>query len=112
ETSVYNYPIQAFATAEIIPIALVHLWHRIGYGALKDMVYIVNTVHDSAPCEVHPSVQIEFTHVVNLAFTHDVYRYVEAVYGMEVNLPLSVGLKIGERWGVGDEFTYTGELSE
>jgi len=49
-TNVYNYPIQGFATAEIIPIALVCAWHRM--KSLKS--FIVNTVHDSVIAEVHP----------------------------------------------------------
>jgi DNA polymerase I-like protein with 3'-5' exonuclease and polymerase domains len=106
-TSVYNYPIQALATAEITPIALVHLWHRIGSGPLKDKCFIVNTVHDSAPCELHPSVKDEFIETAKQCFTHDVYTYLEAVYGLDFNVPLGVGIKIGERWGVGEELSFT-----
>lgn len=106
-TSVYNYPIQALATAEIIPIALVYLWHRIGSGPLKDKCFIVNTVHDSAPCEVHPDVKDEFIETAKQCFTHDVFNYLETVYGMDFNVPLGVGLKIGERWGVGEELSFT-----
>ncbi|KKL10950.1 hypothetical protein LCGC14_2550700, partial [marine sediment metagenome] len=40
-TNIYNYPVQAFATVEIIPIALVCAWHRMAHMES----FLVNTVH-------------------------------------------------------------------
>jgi hypothetical protein len=62
-TAVCNYPVQALATAEIIPIALVYLWHRIGAEGLDGFMRIVNTVHDSCPTEVHPDHIGDFRYV-------------------------------------------------
>jgi DNA polymerase-1 len=105
-STVYNYPVQALATAEIIPIALVYLWHRIALEGLTEKIVIVNTVHDSAPCEVHPKHTEDFIRLAKQSFTHDVYGYLRSVYGIEFNVPLGVGCKIGQRWGVGDEVSY------
>lgn len=105
-STVYNYPVQALATAEIIPIALVYLWHRIALNGLTEKIVIVNTVHDSAPCEVHPDHKQDFIDLAKQCFTHDVYNYLKRVYGMSFNVPLGVGVKIGQRWGVGDEISY------
>lgn len=105
-SAVYNYPIQALATAEIIPVALVYLWHRLRERNLEDRVRIVNTVHDSAPCEVHPSAVGEFTALVKQCFTTDVYNYLERVYRMDFRVPLGCGIKIGEHWSEGEEVTY------
>lgn len=102
-SAVYNYPIQALATAEIMPIAIVYLWHRIREAELEEFVFLVNTVHDSVPCEVHPSVIDKFTELVKQCFTKDVYRYLQEVYGMDFKVPLGVGIKVGERWGKGTE---------
>jgi hypothetical protein len=74
-STVYNYPVQALATAEIIPIALVYLWHRIALEGLTEKIIIVNTVHDSAPCEVHPAHVEDFIRLAKQSFTHDVYGY-------------------------------------
>jgi DNA polymerase-1 len=98
-SAVYNYPIQALATAEIIPIAIVYLWHKLPEFGLEDYVHLVNTVHDSAPCEVHPDHVEQFVLLAKQCFTHDVYHYLEVVYGMDFAIPLGVGIKVAEHWG-------------
>ena len=98
-TNIKNYGIQSFATAEIIPIAVVYLWH------LMRMMesFLVNTVHDSAIAELHPDEAAEFTELCKYSFTHLVYHYLKEVYDVEFNVPLGVGVKIGPNWGKGDE---------
>lgn len=105
-STVYNYPIQALATAEIIPIALVYLWHGIRCRGLEEDVFIVNTVHDSAPCEVRVGKEEDFVSLAKQAFTTDVYNYLSRVYNMAFRVPLGVGIKIGERWGQGPEMSF------
>jgi DNA polymerase I-like protein with 3'-5' exonuclease and polymerase domains len=98
-TSICNYPVQHFATAEIIPVAVVYLWHL-----MKDMEsFLVNTVHDSAIAELHPDELEEFKECSLQAFTHCVYHYIKEVYAVEFNVPLGVGVKIGRNWGKGEE---------
>lgn len=104
--TVYNYPIQALATAEIIPIALVYLWHGIHEAGLDDDVYIVNTVHDSAVCEIRPEAVDRFTTLAKKCFTLDVYNFLDRVYSIDFNVPLGVGLKIGSHWGQGKEQSF------
>ena len=49
-TQIKNYPVQSFATADIVPVALLYIEKR-----LTDMKScIVNTVHDSIVIDVHP----------------------------------------------------------
>jgi DNA polymerase I-like protein with 3'-5' exonuclease and polymerase domains len=105
-TAVCNYPVQCLATAEIIPIALVYLWHRIGAEGFDDRIRIVNTVHDSAPTEVRPDAIDDFRRLVKQSFTRDVYHYLEVVYKMDFKVPLGVGLKVGEFLGEGKEESY------
>jgi DNA polymerase-1 len=103
KSSVYNYPIQAFATAEIIPVAVTFLWHRL---AGDSRVRMVNTVHDSAILEVHPDA-VEYVAEQGIqAFTHDVYAYLERVYGYEFEVPLGCGVTVGPHWSEGDEHSY------
>lgn len=106
-TAVCNYPVQCLATAEIIPIALVYLWHRIGTEGLDEFIKIVNTVHDSAPCEVHPKYIEDFKGLCKQAFTLDVYNFLAKVYGLDfIEVPLGVGLKYGEYLGEGTEMAW------
>lgn len=106
KTAVYNYPVQALATAEIIPIALVYFWHGLAYGNLSDKCFIVNTVHDSVACEIHPDVVEEVAALAKKSFTLDVYVYLERVYGLKFNVPLGIGMKVGTHWGLGDERSF------
>lgn len=104
ETAIDNYPIQALATAEIVPIAIVYLWHRIREAGLEEQIKIVNTVHDSVPCEIHPAAQEAFKRLAKTTFTKDVYRYIATIYNIQMDrVPLGVGIKIGEHWGQGSE---------
>jgi hypothetical protein len=106
KTAVYNYPVQALATAEIIPIAVVYFWHRIAEAGLADRCFIVNTVHDSIACEVHPDVLEQVEEIAKQAFTMDVYGYLSRVYGLDFNVPLGIGMKAGTHWGTGKEKSF------
>lgn len=95
-TNISNYPIQGFATAEIIPIALVHFWHR----SRNYRIIIWNTIHDSVASRVHKDDIDIYKHISKQSFTHDVYKFLKEVYGYDFKLPLGVGIKIGDHWGV------------
>lgn len=105
-SAVYNYPVQALATAEITLIALVYMWHRIRELGLENDVYIVNQVHDSSPCEVRIGKEREFIDLAKRCYTTDVYSYLQRVYRMDFDVPLGVGIKIGDHWGTGKEEQY------
>ena len=93
-TSIFNYPVQAFATAEIIPIALVCAWHR-----MKDMKsFLVNTVHDSIIAELHPA-EVDLWHeLANQCFIVDVYALIHDMYNINLTIPLGAGVTIGTHW--------------
>lgn len=101
-TSIYNYPVQAFATAEIIPCSLVCTWHRMAH--LKS--FIVNTVHDSIIAEIHPNEIEIWKKICETSFLKDTYQLIETLYGVTITVPLAVEIKIGDRWGQGDEIVY------
>jgi DNA polymerase I-like protein with 3'-5' exonuclease and polymerase domains len=103
KSSVYNYPIQALATAEIIPLAVTFLWERLRD---LDIAEIVNTVHDSAILEVHPDHVKEVQEHAIAAFTTDVYTYMQDVYGIEFIVPLGCGVNIASHWSEGDEIAF------
>ena len=103
-TAVYNYPIQGFATAEIIPVALTAFRLRVraaiaaGRVGENDIV-LINTVHDSLLCDVADSAVEVWKELAEKAFTLDVYEYLRNVYHYEFDrVPLGVGLNIGTHW--------------
>lgn len=99
-TSIFNYPVQGFATAEIIPIAVVFAWHK-----LRSLdVRIILTIHDSVVLEVGPAVdRNELAKILATCFTTDVYTWLEVVYGYKFHVPLGCSVKIGSHWGKGKE---------
>lgn len=102
-TSIFNYAIQGFATAEIIPIAVVFFWHRI-----KDHdIELVNTIHDSVVAEVAPHEE-EFLKQASIqSFTKDVYDFLKNCYSYSFSVPLGVEVKTGEHWGEGKGSKHT-----
>lgn len=100
-SSIFNYPVQSLATAEIIPIAVVFFWHLIRAHEAK--MVLVNTVHDSIVAELPPEEQQLFKDLATEALTHCVYKYIRDVYDIKFNFPLGCGIKIGSHWGTGKE---------
>lgn len=104
-TSISNYPIQYFATGEIIPIAVVSLWHRLRANDMQTK--IVNTIHDSAICEIHPEEEELYEELAVQSFTSDVYNYLLSVYGIDFNVTLDTETKILPYWNYSDNWAST-----
>jgi hypothetical protein len=103
-TNICNIPVQALATAEIIPVALVYAYHYI--RALACEMFIVNTIHDSIICELPPSEAGTYGEIMRQCLIHEAGRYLREVYGLTFVAPLGCGVKIGQKWGQGEEVTY------
>lgn len=98
-SSIFNYPVQMFATADIIPIAATCMWHR----ARGAEMFMVNTVHDSAIWEL-PEKEIELFHLLVVqGFTRDVYKYLKDVYKVDFSVCLGAGIKTDTHWSLGEE---------
>ena len=94
-TQIYNYPVQGLATAEIIPIALVHFWHR----CAGTRIIPFTTIHDSIASRVHKDEVELYKDISKLALTHDVFRFLAEVYNYHFKVPLGLGLKLSRNWG-------------
>lgn len=94
-TNIYNYPVQGFATGEIIPLVLVYFWHR----TRNLPVRIFSTIHDSIACKVKKGYSDEVLNAAKQAFTHDVYSHLLRVYNYKFRVPLGLGAKVSTHWG-------------
>jgi DNA polymerase I-like protein with 3'-5' exonuclease and polymerase domains len=85
--------VQSFATADIVPIALLHI-----DDLLKGMKScIVNSVHDSIVIDVHPDEESQVINVINS--TNDkLLELITLRWGIEFNVPLLLEAKIGPNW--------------
>lgn len=93
-TQIYNYPVQGFATGEIIPIALIHFWHRIAGHRIR----VFTTIHDSIGSRVHKDEVEAYKEISKVSLTTDVYRFLEEVYDYKFVVPLGVGVKVSRNW--------------
>lgn len=107
QSQICNAPVQSLATAEMMPIAITYLWHRMKQEGMQS--FLVNTIHDSAIGEVHPDEREKYAQVGAQAFGEDCCRYLDIVYGLKWNVPMGAGVKIGNHWGEGEEVVYTYE---
>lgn len=96
-TQIYNFPVQGFATGEIIPIAMVYFWHR-----TRDLrVKLFLTVHDSIVAKVHKDDVKEVEAIAKQCLTYDVYEFLDRVYNYKFHVPLGLESKYGTHWGEG-----------
>lgn len=105
ESNIYNYPIQSFATADIIPICIIYTWHEMRRANLQSFIF--NTVHDSVIIERHPEEKEKLNEIILNSFGDSCYNYLKVVYNVEFNVPLGCGIKAGSNWGTGHEDVYT-----
>ena len=97
--SIFNYPIQSLATADIIPLCLVMIWHM-----MKDLNgFITNTIHDSVIAEIDREHLDRYKQIVVECFTKHIYTVLGRLYGLEFKMPLGVAIKSGVHWGEGQE---------
>src|SRR5690606_4003555 len=105
-TNIYNFPVQGFATGEIIPIAMVYFWHKT--RNLKVRLYL--TVHDSLISSVHKSDTQKAIEIAKECLTTDVYEYLERVYHYKFTVPLGLGVKAGKCWGDNEAIEYKWDI--
>lgn len=91
-TQIVNFPVQGFATADIVPLALIRLEREFTNRNLRSL--LVLTVHDSILVDTHPD---ETGIVVELLSKLGQYAEEELVsrYGITMFVPLAVDVKTG-----------------
>lgn len=99
--SIFNYPVQSFATAEIIPVSMIYTFWEAKRRGLD--ARIVNTVHDSVVAEVAEKDVDKYREVVIESFLDRTYKYILDVYGVDLYVPLGVEFCAGDRWGSGEK---------
>lgn len=108
-TEIFNYPVQSFSTAEIIPISLFCFWHRLKRSNLK--MFLTNTVHDSIVVELPPEEEDEFRELSVAGFLRDCPDYLKRTYGIDLFVPLGCEIKVGEFWSKGKGKKYEQRLN-
>ena len=92
-TMIKNYPVQGFATGDVVPVVLNRLHELL--QPLQSCV--VNSVHDSMVVDVHPDEEQKVLHIIQL-LNNGINDLVEDKYGIKMNVPLLLEAKIGPNW--------------
>jgi len=94
-TQIKNYPVQSFATADIVPISLIYIDRLLTANRLHSCV--VNSVHDSVVIDVHPDEKDRVLKVISAA-NDKLISIVNRKWNIDFNVPLLLEAKIGPNW--------------
>ena len=92
-TQIKNYPVQSFATADIVPLALLYMEELLK----GKQSCIVNTVHDSIVVDVHPQEEAYVVEVIDNT-NKSLHSLILQQWGVDFNVPLLLEAKIGNNW--------------
>ena len=92
-TQIKNYPVQSFATADIVPLILLHIIEALD----KYQSCVVNTVHDSIVIDIHP---LEIHNVLDIIrnINNSLLGIVNKQFMLNFNVPLLLEAKMGDNW--------------
>lgn len=94
-TQIKNYPVQGFATADIVPLACIKIRSLMLEHKVKSL--LINTVHDSIVADVYPGEEDVMGKIFKEG-TSSVVPAMKEYYGINFNVPLDSDLKIGYDW--------------
>ena len=92
-TQIKNYPVQSFATADIVPLSLLHIEKEL--EGLRSC--IVNTVHDSIVIDVNPNEEQAVIAIIN-SINKKLKNIIDNRWKIDFNVPLLLEAKIGNNW--------------
>ena len=97
-TSIKNYPVQGFATADLLPLALIRL-HKSMKAMQKPVPKskIINTVHDSIIMDVHPDEKDWMINLLQRSMLC-IPEECKEQFGIDFDMPIEIELKIGKDW--------------
>ena len=94
-TQIKNYPVQGFATADIVPLACINIYNLMKEQKVKSL--LVNTVHDSIVADVYPGEESVMGKIFKQG-TSSVIDSLKEYYNIDFNVPLDTETKIGYNW--------------
>jgi DNA polymerase I-like protein with 3'-5' exonuclease and polymerase domains len=92
-TMIKNYPVQGFATGDIVPVVLLEIERKL--QPLKSL--LINTVHDSVVIDIHPD-EVDAVIQVITNLNTNLNEIINRYYAIDFNVPLLLEAKIGPNW--------------
>ena len=94
-TQIVNYPVQSFATADIVPIACIRVHNLMKDRHVKSLCVL--SVHDSIVIDVYPGEQ-EIMKEILVEGMEGVAQEVKSRYDYDMVIPLAIEIKSGSNW--------------
>lgn len=94
-TKIKNYPVQSFATADMVPWACILIDRALRRNKLRSV--LVNTVHDSIVIDVAPGEERMVLHT-SVGAALAVRQQVENYYNLELQMEYPVEATVGKNW--------------
>lgn len=94
-TAIVNYPVQGFATADIVPLACIRARRLFKKHGLKSLLIL--TVHDSIVVDFHPAEKTEVARLLQEAML-GVVDEIRERFGYEMTVPLAIEFSVGHNW--------------
>lgn len=97
-TKIVNYPVQGFATGDIVPLAGIAV-HRLIREAQKSGLksLLILTVHDSLVCDVYPGEEETMVEIMQRGML-SIPELCKEFYDLDFEYPIQVEGKIGPNW--------------
>ena len=96
-TKIKNYPVQSFATADLVQLCIVHLFENLSKNGLVSR--IVNTVHDSVLIDCPPEEVSQVSDLIDeLLSTDSINQLIQDFYDIKMTVPLEIEQKKGSNW--------------
>jgi DNA polymerase I-like protein with 3'-5' exonuclease and polymerase domains len=97
-SQICNYPIQGFATGDIVPTVIGEVTHWLHNSEYSETCLMINTTHDSITFDI--KTQPRFTYIVDslLQIMEDAPTYLKEIYDIDFDLPLKCEATMGKSW--------------
>jgi DNA polymerase I-like protein with 3'-5' exonuclease and polymerase domains len=95
-TAIVNYPVQSFATADIVPLACVRALRLFMEEKLHSKIIL--TVHDSIVVDCYPNEQDRVFHLLYEAMSSGIADDIKNRFGYELCMPLDIEIVCGPNW--------------
>jgi DNA polymerase I-like protein with 3'-5' exonuclease and polymerase domains len=94
-TKIKNYPVQGFATGDIVPIGTTKLYYLMKERRLKSL--LINEVHDSVVVDTYPGEEEAVLGCIKEALL-GVIDHLDEVFDYKFTVPLAIEVKRGGNW--------------
>jgi DNA polymerase-1 len=104
-TELKNWPIQGFATGDVVPMMVGILLRKLEEANLSSSALLVMTVHDSVVLDV-PTHLVYDTAALAKKTLEDAPMYMKQYFGIDFPCKLGVGVEVGINWQDKTEYSF------